>query len=271
MIHVGGIEHHGQQVGAGEVAIVVGLLLGAHAAGLVTLGIIEARLLDHLVAILDQLDLALHLELDGALHEAEGVDVLDLGASAELGLAHGAHRDVDVAAHRALGHVAVADAEIGDDGVDRLEVGGRLLGTAHVRLGDDLQQRRAGTVEVDAGHAVKVLVQGLAGVLLQVGVVHPDALGLALFQGDLHFAGTDDGVVHLAGLVALGQVGVEVVLAVEHRDLGDLGVDRQPELHRHGHRLLVEHRQYPGQAQIHGAGLGVGLGAEGGGGPGEDL
>jgi hypothetical protein len=50
-----------------------------------------------------------------------------------------------------------------------LGVGDGLFGRAHVGLGDDLEQRRAGAVEVDAGHAVEVLVQALAGVLLEVG------------------------------------------------------------------------------------------------------
>ena len=36
--------------------------------------------------------------------------------------------------------------------------------------------------------------------------------------------GADDGVLQLRGLVALGQVGVKVVLALEHRSLVDLAV-----------------------------------------------
>jgi hypothetical protein len=43
----------------------------------------EARLLHHLAAVLDQLDLAAHLVLDRLLEEAERVEVLDLAARAE--------------------------------------------------------------------------------------------------------------------------------------------------------------------------------------------
>ena len=53
--------------------------------------------------------------------------------------------------------------------MQRLGVGHGLVGGAHVGLGDDFQQRRAGAVEVDAGLAVEILVQRLAGILLEVG------------------------------------------------------------------------------------------------------
>ena len=69
-----------------EVAVVVRLFLAAHRAGLVAVRVVEARLLHDLAAALDQLDLPLDLEVDRPLDEAEGVEVLDLGAGAELRL-----------------------------------------------------------------------------------------------------------------------------------------------------------------------------------------
>ena len=83
-------------------------------------------------------------------------------------LAERAHRDVGVAAERAFLHVAVADADPAHQRVQRLGVGDGFGRRAHVGLGDDLQQRRAGAVEVDARLAVKIFVQRFAGVLLQV-------------------------------------------------------------------------------------------------------
>ncbi len=155
--------------------------------------------------------------------------------------------------------------------MDRLDVGDRFLGRADVRLGDDLQQRCAGAVEVDAAHAVEVFVQALAGVLFQVRAGDADAPRAAVFQGNVQIALADDGMVHLAGLVALGQVGVEVVLAREDVLRSDLGIDRQAELARHAHGFGIEHRQGAGHAEVDQAGLGVGLGAEGGGAAGKDL
>src|SRR3546814_2600788 len=60
------------------------------------------------------LDLPFDLELDRLLDITERVDVLGFGARAELLGAPLAHRDIGIAAERAFLHVAVADAEIDD-------------------------------------------------------------------------------------------------------------------------------------------------------------
>ena len=82
------------------------------------------------------------------------VHVFHLGLGAQLRLAARAHADVGVAAQRALLHVAVADAGVEDDLLQARQVVGGLLGGAHVRLADDLDQRRAGAVEVHLGLGV---------------------------------------------------------------------------------------------------------------------
>jgi len=155
--------------------------------------------------------------------------------------------------------------------VDLAHVGGRLGAGAHVGVRDDLQQRRAGAVEIDAGHAVKILVQRLARILLKVGAGDADGLCRAILQLDLQLTLADDGQLELGDLITLRQVRIEVIFTRKNRALADLGVHRQTEHHRHAHRLLVKHRQHAGQAEVHGTGLGVGLGAIGGGGTGEDL
>ncbi|MNQ95074.1 hypothetical protein D3C85_1106170 [compost metagenome] len=155
--------------------------------------------------------------------------------------------------------------------MDRLDVGHGFLGAAHVRLGNDFQQRCAGTVQVDAGGAAEFFVQALAGVFFQVRTGDAHALDRAVLQGDIQVALADDRQFHLADLVALGQVGVEVVLAGEHVVLADFGVNRQAEHHRHAHRFLVQHWQDAGHAQVDQAGLGVRFGTERGGATGENL
>jgi hypothetical protein len=59
--------------------------------------------------------------------------------------------------------------------VQRLGVGHRLRGRAHVGLGDDLEEGRAGAIQVGARHAVEALVQELARVLLEVRAREPHA------------------------------------------------------------------------------------------------
>ena len=118
-------------------------------------------------AVLEDLDLPARLVLDRLLDVAVGIDVLDLAARAQR-TAGPAHRDVDVGAQIALLHVAVAGAEVAQDGAQLLHIGRRLLRRAHVGIGDDLHQRGAGAVEVDHGRVGIEVVDRLAGVLLQV-------------------------------------------------------------------------------------------------------
>ncbi len=73
-----------QQVGVREIAIIVRLLLRAHRARLTGLGVEQPRLLMDDAALLQDLDLAARLVLDGLADEADGVDVLDLASRAEL-------------------------------------------------------------------------------------------------------------------------------------------------------------------------------------------
>ena len=107
-------------------------------------------------------------------------------------------------------------------------------------------------------------MQRLAGIFLEVGVVDANTLFAAIGQLNLDPAGTDDGLVELGGLVALGQVGVEVVFALKYRGHADLGVDGEAKHHRVLHCRAVEYRQGAGHCQVDGVGLAVGLGAKGG-------
>ena len=149
------------------------LFLRAHGARLALAGVEQARLLVDLAAVLEDVDLAARLDLDRLLDEADGVDVLDLAARAEL-VAGLAHRDVDVGAQVALLHVAVAGAEVAQDGAQLVDVGLRLLGRAHVGPRHDLHQRHARAVEVDVGVVGVLVVDRLAGVLLQMQALDAD-------------------------------------------------------------------------------------------------
>ncbi|MPN36363.1 hypothetical protein SDC9_183872 [bioreactor metagenome] len=64
--------------------------------------------------------------------------------------------------------------------MQRPGIGDSLVGGTHVRLGDDFEQRRTGTVEVDAGFAVKIFVQRLAGILFEMGAGQVDRLLVGL-------------------------------------------------------------------------------------------
>ena len=151
------------------------------------------------------------------------------------------------------------------------QIGHGLGGIAQVGLGDNFQQGGAGAVEVYAGLTVKVLMQGLASIFLQVRTSDPYRSCAPVFQLNLKSAAADNGRLELTDLVALGQIGIKVVLAVEDRAAADFCANSQAKHHRAAHGFGVEHWQHTGHREIDGAGLGVGLGAERGGRAREDL
>jgi hypothetical protein len=222
-----------------------------------------AGLLLHLLAGLQQVDLTAGLVLDGPAERTERVEVLDLAALAELGVADPAHRHVGVDPQRALLHLGVGGAGGEQDGPQLVDVGLGLLGMTDVGATHDLDQRHAGAVVVDEGvvgavdAAAATGVAVLAGVLLDVGPFDADAGAV----GEVEPAVDVDRTVELGDLVVLRHVRVEVVLPGEHRRL-DAAVQGAAEAHGQLHHLAVEHRERAGEAEAHRAHVGVGLVAE---------
>ena len=161
----------------------------------------------------------------------EGVEVLELGLGAELGLAPAAQRHVTVAAHGTVLHRAVGDAEREEDAAQLLHEEARLLGRAQIRLGHELDQRGTATVVVDErlrgrGDAALLAAQmrHLGGILL-----HVDAQ-----DADGHRVGTV--------VVTLGQLEVRGIVArhmsgrTRRAALGHLGGHAGGEAHGVGTR-----------------------------------
>src|SRR5690606_23436601 len=170
------------EVGLGEVAVVLGLLLAAEGVGAAVVLVPVAGLLHDGFAGLQQRDLPAGLVVDGPAQGPQRVEVLDLAAGAE-GLAGPAHRDVGVDPERPLLHAGVGHTGGDEDGPQLGHVGPGVLGRAHVGPGHDLEQRDAGAVVVDEAVAglgdapAAADVDRLAGVLLEVGPLdaHPQA------------------------------------------------------------------------------------------------
>src|ERR1700716_1729111 len=72
----------------------------------------------------------------------------------------------------------------------------------------------------------------------------------------------------LRNLIALGEVGIEVVLAVELAELGNLAAQRQGGANRELDAPTVDNRERPREGQADRAGVAVGLAVEVGGGAG---
>ena len=126
------------------------------------------------------------------------------------------------------------------------------------------------TIQVDARQAREILVQGFAGVFLQVRAHQPDRLFL-FTEEEFDAAALHHRDLELADLVALGQIGVEVIFAGKDAFGCNVRAHCQTELDGALHRPSVHDGQRAGQCQVHSAGLGVGLGAERGRGAAENL
>jgi hypothetical protein len=114
-------------------------------------------------------------------------------------------------------------------------------------------------------------VQRLAGVLFEMQPGDADGACRAVVELDLDLAAPDDGLGELRDLIALRQVRIKIILAVEHRVQVDLGVEPEPGAHRLLDGLAVDHRQHAGHRRVDQRDLGVGRGAERGGGAREQL
>ena len=239
-------------------------------------------LLVNLAAGVQDRCLAAHLVADRHLDAFERVDVLGLGTGAELGATDRPQRHVGVAPQRALIHPDVGNIQRAQQIPQRGHIGpgdfGCAVAGALDRLGDDLDQRHPGPVDVEQrgggtvdSAGVAAHVGELAGVLLHVRALdlHPE--GAAVLERDVEVAAERDRLVVLGDLIVLRLIGIEVVLPGEPAPRGDLAIQREadPDGRLDGRR--VERRQRSGQAQAHRAHLGVGFGAEIGGAAAEHL
>jgi hypothetical protein len=114
-------------------------------------------------------------------------------------------------------HIAVAGAEIAHDGAELGEIGLGLIGGAEVRLRHDLHQRDARAIQIHIREFWMLVVQALTRVLLKMQPLDADDDPLAAEQIDNDLAFANHRTLVLGDLIALRQVGVEIVLTVEHR------------------------------------------------------
>ena len=106
----------------------------------------------------------------------------------------------------------------------------------------------------------------LAGVLLHVQALDSDVARGPVGHVERDRAVADDGVIELGNLIALGKVGIEVVLAVEDASQVDLGLDAKAGADRLLDTAFIDYRQHAGQGGIDQRHLGVGLSPKIGGG-----
>ena len=214
-----------------------------------------AELLHKQASLLGRAQVGLGDELDQRRAAAVVVDErLGRGGNAALGAAHVNHLGgvlLHVDAQDADGHrVGTVLATLGHLQVGRViagQVAGALVALAHGR-----RHGRGQALGVGRG-ARQALGLGLAK--RAFGALGGTATGHIQIKVTVHGKGDRT----LRGLEVLGHIGIEVVLAVEHRVALDLAVGGETGLDDALDSALVGHRQGAGQAQAHRAHVGVGL------------
>lgn len=199
-VDVGLGEGDGHEVGFREVAVVVGVLLGAHEVGFAVVVVPSAGFLPEGCSGIEEFGLADDFVTNGAVNGAEAVEIFDLDLGAELLLSPGSEGDIDIAAELSFFHVAIADSGVLHDFLKGGEVGVGLVGGAHIGFADAFHERNAGAVVIDA--AVFAEVVKFCHVLLEVDAGKSDKLigeGIAGETGsaDGDFAGGAEGEVVL--------------------------------------------------------------------------
>jgi len=109
-------------------------------------------------------------------------------------------------------------------------------------------------------------MQALAGIFFQMGAGQVHYLVVSLALGRLNAnrdrAMLDHRQLELADLVALGQIGIEVVFARKDRFAIDVGADGQTKTNGFLHGGLVHHRQGARHGDIDHGGLRIGFSAK---------
>ncbi len=215
-----------------------------------------AGLLNYAFAVVEELLLALDLDLDSLCDSLEGVEVLELRSGAELLGALGGDGDVDVAADRALLHLAVANSCVLEKQHYLFKVSHDLVGGVEIRLGDYLNERHAAAVVVRKGNAVHFIVDELACVLFKMDTIYAYLLFLALYVY-LYLSGETHRARHLGYLVCLGQVGIEIVFSVPFCEARYIAVHHITRLDDVLNGSSVQHRESSGKSAAHRAAAGV--------------
>jgi len=220
------------------------------------------RLLLNFPALLQDVGLPSDFRFHRPQHGAETVQVFDFHAGAQLLATFGAQGDGRFKAQLPPLHPRLGNAQVKQQLPKVGHEGFQFFQRVHVGVGDDFAQRDATAVVVNQTRRRVTrffAVHRFARVLFQVHIGDANPLDSAV---DFYVqpAVVTEGQALLGNLVAFGQVGVVVVFALKKRLAMDVAVQRQSDLQRVVHRLLVDDGQNARKAQTNGTSGGVGRG-----------
>ena len=266
---------HRRQIGLGEVPVVVRFLLAAHAdrarAGLIP----EPRLLHDPAARLDQRDLPFDLVLERLPHVAEGVQVLHLGLRSKARLS----RPGAPTRWRRSGGCPLPCCRRSRRArramcAQVLEEGRRfrrpIACRARVTISMSGTPARLKSRYVRSPQSANPSCSDLPASSSRCTRVIPMSRRRAA-RGDGHAPMARERLIVLRDLIALRQVGIEVILPREDRVLVDAAAERQRRARAQFDGAPVQHRQRARQAEAHRADVRIRRRAEAGRTAAEDL
>ena len=94
------------------------------------------------------------------------------------------------------------------------------------------------------------VVRQFSGILLHVRVVNAHSHTRTVLHRHVNMPRQDNRLIHLARLIALRQIWVEIMLAIKPRHPGNRRIQRFTRLDCQIHRFTIQDRQHPWQSKI---------------------
>ena len=120
--------------------------------------------------------------------------------------------------------VAVRNARVGHESIQLGSIRPCSASTVNIGLGHNLNQWRTRAVQIN--QAVVTIMCQLACVLFHMRVMDAHANTLAIIKRRVNVSRKNNRLIHLAGLVSLGKIWVEIMLAIKTANMCDIGVQR---------------------------------------------
>ena len=83
-----------------------------------------------------------------------------------------------------------------------------------------------------------------SGILFKMDTGDANCSAFTIFHVDNDLARANDGITELCYLIALRQIGIEIVLPIKHREPIDLRFDPEASPHRLFNRHFIDYRQH---------------------------
>jgi hypothetical protein len=209
LVDVGRSDLKRRDIGFGEKAVVHGFFLATHDASLLGSVIEEAGLLMDAFSPVEASSLTLPFIIQSGNDFFEGVKVFDFDLGPKLWGSMEAKGDVGVASEASFLHVAFTHPRIAHATFKALEVVMSFLGGPDLGHPYNLDERHACTVEVNVGMSFCVNV--LTCIFFEVDAFEGN--GFSTAEADA--SSQSEWEIILADLVALGEIGIVVMLTVE--------------------------------------------------------